>query len=166
MKRAGVSVGLLVLAALAWQGCAGDGSLLIDEMMDPEPGCPPAEPVAAPTLQELQDTVFTPYCAFCHGTGIAPFSLDSVEESFDNLVNVASLCEIPECQTKTEQGLQGQPRVIPCDPDNSYLLWKLENDPRIEGAPMPLGTSGLAGVDNGRQLLDDIRAWIEAGAQP
>ena len=170
MKRTVASVGLLVLSVLAWQGCAGDGRL-IDDMLGPgpappeEPACPPEEPVVAPTLQELQNTVFTPFCSPCHVTpGFAPFSLDSVEESFDNLVNVASLCEIPSCQTETKQGLQGQPRVIPCDADNSYLIWKLEDDPRIEGVPMPFGGPGLGATQP--ELVDDIRAWIEAGAQP
>ncbi len=149
MKRTVASVGLLVLSVLAWQGCAGDGSR-IDDMLDPGPSA----------LQELQNTVFTPICStFCHEpAGIAPFSLDSVEESFDNLVNVASLCGIPSCQ--------GQPRVIPFDADNSYLIWKLENDPRIAGAAMPFGTPGLATLPAGQQLLDDLRAWIDAGAQP
>jgi len=167
MRRTVAPAGLLVLSVLVWQGCAGDGSQLVDDVLDSGPSCPPEEPVAAPTLQELQNTVFTPICSVCHGTGIAPFSLDSVEESFDNLVHVASLCEIPSCQTETKQGLEGQPRVIPCDADNSYLIWKLENDPRIDGVAMPFGTPGLAdAVPNGQQLLDDIRAWIEAGAQP
>ncbi len=164
MKRTVASVGLLVLSVLAW-GCAGDGSQLIDDILDSGPSCPPEEPVAAPTLQELQNTVFTPICSSCHVPGgFAPFSLDSVEESFDNLVNLASLCEIPSCQTETKQGLQGQPRVIPCDADNSYLIWKLEDDPRIDGVPMPFGGPGLAATQP--KLVDDIRAWIEAGAQP
>ena len=50
-------------------------------------------------------------------------------------------------------------RVVAGDPDNSYLIQKLENDPGIEGQQMPLGRPPLAQAD-----IDHIRQWITDGA--
>ena len=69
-------------------------------------------------------------------------------KSFASIVSVASL----------EQGtLQ---RVKPGDPDNSYLIHKVENKPGITGAQMPLGGPFLD-----QSTSDQISSWITAGAQ-
>lgn len=55
--------------------------------------------------------------------------------------------------------------VEPGQPDMSYLLMKLEADPSIVGAPMPIDP-----LDGNRRLmpqeLADVRAWIGEGALP
>ncbi len=55
------------------------------------------------------------------------------------------------------------PHVIPRDPNNSLLIWKLEGkDPTgraVFGDPMPLGRPSLS-----RAEINAIRAWIQEGA--
>jgi hypothetical protein len=102
-----------------------------------------------PTLPEIQANVFTPSCAlsFCHGAALQA-NLDLREgASFSNLVNVPSV-EIPDVM-----------RVLPYDPDASYLICKLENCPWITGSQMP-----LIGGPLDQAAIDVIREWITLGA--
>lgn len=55
-------------------------------------------------------------------------------------------------------GSPGNTLVIPGDPDNSYLVRKLEGGPDIAGDQMPPGGA----LDAERLQL--VRDWIEAGA--
>ena len=50
-------------------------------------------------------------------------------------------------------------RVAPGDPDHSYVVQKLEGTPTISGAPTPFGGPYLD-----QSLIDQLRAWIAAGA--
>ncbi len=68
-------------------------------------------------------------------------------DSPPNLVNVPST-QVPSVM-----------RVVPGDPEHSYLYWKVTGDPRIDGGRMPLMAPPLGATD--RELL---RGWIEAGA--
>ena len=72
-------------------------------------------------------------------------NLTSAQASFDNLVNIASL-QMP-----------GAIRVLPGDPDNSYLIHKLENS-QSAGGPMPGNTLLPAAT------IAAIRLWIASGA--
>lgn len=111
-------------------------------------------PVAmGPTLDAIQAAVFGPTCsvAGCHSGGGAllptVMNLTSAQASFDNLVNMASL-QAPAML-----------RVAPGDPDNSYLVQKLEGtaafgDRMPSGSPNPLDPA----------LIADIRQWIADGA--
>jgi hypothetical protein len=110
-------------------------------------------PVSGATLNELQASVFTPNCALsgCHtgpmdNTLPAGMDLSSADASFANLVGIAS---------------GQQPallRVAAGDPDNSYLVQKVEGT-AASGARMPLGGGML-----NQALIDDIRQWISDGA--
>jgi hypothetical protein len=51
-------------------------------------------------------------------------------------------------------------RVIPGDPDNSYLVRKLEGGPNIVGERMP--RTGGPYLTDGQMLV--IRQWIRRGA--
>jgi hypothetical protein len=64
-----------------------------------------------------------------------------------NLVNVAS-AEVP-----------GLMRVVPGDPEHSYLYLKVTGDPRIDGGRMPPISDPLTPPD-----VELLRSWIEAGA--
>lgn len=106
-----------------------------------------------PTLQSIQDNVFTPICAGCH-SGAFPvlpgsMNLTSANASYANLVGVASE-QVPALD-----------RVAPNDPDNSYLIRKLENDPSIVGDQMP-----RFGPFLDQSTIDTIRLWITNGAAP
>jgi hypothetical protein len=69
--------------------------------------------------------------------------------AYAQLVNVASSAK------------SGAVRVIPGDPDNSYLIHKIEGAPDIVGQRMPR-TSGPF-LTPGQILI--IRTWIRQGAQ-
>lgn len=105
---------------------------------------------AQPTLQSIQADVFTPICSGCHdgSTTTLPGSMDLTSDaaSFASLVGVASL-EDPTFQ-----------RVAPNDPDNSYLVQKLEGT-ASSGAQMPFGGTPLD-----QATIDTIRGWIANGA--
>jgi hypothetical protein len=102
-----------------------------------------------PTLQSIQDNVFTPICSGCHTgpqSGALPSGMDltSVAHSAASLINVASV-EQPT-----------QKRVLPNDANNSLLVEKLEG---TSGTQMPLGGQPLSAA-----TIAKIRAWITNGA--
>ena len=103
-----------------------------------------------PTLESIQNNVFTPICSVCHsGVGaFLPGSMDltDVASSFASLVDVTSIQEPPLL------------RVDPDDPDISYLIHKLEGT-QIVGARMPDGGPFLS-----QETIDVIRDWIQQGA--
>ena len=73
--------------------------------------------------------------------------LTDADASFASLVGVASL-QVPALS-----------RVAAGDPDNSYLIQKLEGTATV-GSRMPLGGGPLD-----QSVIDDIRLWIQNGAQ-
>lgn len=107
----------------------------------------------APTLQSIQENVFTPTCATagCHEGPIGPGlpagqDLSSVASSFASLVGVESVQQPPLL------------RVNPGNANDSYLIQKLEGT-AASGSQMPLGGTPLS-----QTTIDAIRAWIDAGA--
>ena len=50
-------------------------------------------------------------------------------------------------------------RVAPGDPDNSYIVRKLEGGPDIDGVQMPFG-----GTPPDAATIKKVRDWISAGA--
>lgn len=112
-----------------------------------------ATPVSGATLDELQASVFAINCAVsgCHtgpasNTLPAGMDLSNADASFASLVGVPSL-QVPALS-----------RVAANDPDNSYLVQKIEGT-AASGARMPLGGGVLD-----QALIDDIRQWISDGA--
>lgn len=102
-----------------------------------------------PTLVSIQANIFTPDCALsgCHSGGSAPLGLRLDEgNSFASLVNIAS------------QEVPGLFRVQPFDPDNSYLVQKLDGTAAV-GARMPLN-----GIPLDPSEIAVIREWIANGA--
>ena len=102
-----------------------------------------------PTLQSIQDNVFSPSCSGCHTGGGASLpssmNLTSSAASRVALVNVMS----------SETGLQ---RVLPGNANNSYLIQKLEGT-QSSGARMPFGGPFLDTA-----TIAVIRQWIDSGA--
>ena len=131
------------VAGLTLLGCAGDGSRIPGDMTNGGG--------IQPTLASLQQNVFTPICTECHVPGgIGPMPLDSETATFQNLVNVASL-EIPTLM-----------RVLPGDPENSYVVWKTEGRPQILFDRMPPPPRPMLDADQ----LEALREWIRLGADP
>jgi hypothetical protein len=124
-------------ASLAPDGGRGDASALLDP---------------APRLSELVERFFGPTCVLgrCHTT-LAPageLSLTGRGTSvYRSLVNAPS-SELPD-----------RMRVVPYDPDASYLMEKLESDTPAVGTRMPPAMAVLPPGD-----IDRVRAWILAGA--
>jgi hypothetical protein len=106
----------------------------------------------APTLASLQSSIFGPRCSGCHnGSGGAlPGSMDlsSASATAAALINVTSL-EVGSLK-----------RVAPGDPNNSYVVQKLEGTAAV-GARMPFGGPFLD-----QATINQVRDWIQAGAAP
>ena len=101
-------------------------------------------------FSEIQTTIFNTSCALsgCHAGSSPQQNMDlSQGEAYAAIVNVPSQ-ERPELM-----------RVEPGNPDDSYLLMKIEGDPDIIGARMPLGRQPLSASQ-----ISLVRNWIAAGA--
>jgi hypothetical protein len=107
-------------------------------------------PPAAPTLTQLKSSAFS-VCGGCHtggGTSL-PASMDLTPANiYASIVGVASV-EQPTLK-----------RVNPGNPDTSYVVLKLEGAAGITGARMPFGGPYLD-----QATIDQVRAWVTAGAQ-
>ena len=146
MKRAALYVAIVVVA-LTGIGC--------DEKLA---GITGPTPNLEPTLSSIQRNIFGATdssgrlaCTGCHSDqGRNPSGgLNLLEgRSFQALVGTAST------------GKPGATRVIPGDPNNSYIIKKLEGAPDINGTRMPRGNVVL---EPGQILV--IRRWIQLGAQ-
>ena len=114
-------------------------------------GQPPTAPPSV-TLTQLQSTIFTPICSGCHtggGAGLpSSMNLSSAAATF------AAIVGVPSTQQPSLQ------RVNPNNPDNSYLVRKIEGAAGITGQRMPAGGAPLDAT-----LIANVRAWIAAGAQ-
>lgn len=103
-------------------------------------------------IQPIWDASCAPYCHTLGGTGATWFILDE-GVAYDELVNVSSL-SFPELV-----------RIVPGDPDNSYL-WHKINDTHVDfgggGTSMPPPPSAPLSDDD----RDTIRQWILEGCPP
>ena len=124
-------------------GTGGDN----DPGGDPNPG--PGPVTFDPVFSEIQSNVFTPTCAVsgCHTGGGAPQGL-----RLDEANSFGLLVDQPSSQAPTIL------RVAPNDPDNSYLIQKLEGIASV-GRQMPLNADPLA-----QSTINIIRQWITDGA--
>jgi hypothetical protein len=116
-------------------------------------------PDLAPTFTSIQREIFTSTdsagraaCTSCHTTAggrVPPAGMDlGSANAHAQLVNVASNVKA------------GAIRVIPGDPENSYLIHKLEGRAGIVGQRMPRGTGPF--LTDGQMRV--IKRWIELGA--
>lgn len=139
---------LMTLSVLACSGCAGDGKGL-DQNGRPIDSTGGGNGTLTPDLQSIQDNVFTPICTACHAGANAPVGLRlDAANSYNMLVGIPSV-EVPSVQ-----------RVAPGNPNNSYIIHKLEGTAAV-GAQMPFGGPALPA-----STIQVIRQWIAAGAQP
>lgn len=113
-------------------------------------GPPPA------TFTEVRDELLVTSCALssCHGggTGDLTMSADDPGAIYGALVDVPSVHD-PAIL-----------RVKPGDPDNSFLIQKLEGthanaNEDNEAMPPPLGLA-----DRDPEMIERVRSWIENGA--
>ncbi len=118
-------------------------------------GCEHADPLDPnridPTLSSIQANIFNLNCTFsgCHAGPNPQQGQDlSAGQAHANIVNVRSM---------ENANLF---RVAPGDPDNSYLVWKIEGRDGIVGVQMPRGRAPLP-----PEAIAAIRQWIADGAQ-
>ena len=109
--------------------------------------------VIGPTLDQIQAVVFTPSCASagCH-SGPSGNPLPTGLDLSNADASLAALVGTPSVQQPTIM------RVAVNDPDNSYLIQKLEGI-AATGNQMPVGQPALDSA-----VIAEIRLWITNGA--
>jgi hypothetical protein len=144
MRRRLAAGAAAVLLTAVLGACAGDGTGL-DEFGLPDDGSGELRP----TYASIQRNVFGAICTACHVGSAAPLGLAlDANSAYDRLVNVQSV---------QRSALK---RVLPGNPDSSYVVWKIEGRSGIAGSRMPLGQSPLSA-----EQIQAIRDWIAAGAK-
>ena len=147
----------LVIAAALLAACGGSGEGLdgngrpLGEDGTPTTGDPPpGSGPFAPSIEAIQDHVFTPHCVSCHAGATAPqgLRLEDAQTSYSMLVGVRSM-EYPLLF-----------RVAASDADNSYIIHKLEGTQEV-GNQMPNGGPYLD-----QDTINVVRQWISDGAHP
>lgn len=142
---------LTVVVAAALAGCAGNG---------PPPATPTPTPIetqtgSGVTIDQLEQQVFNPHClsAGCHNAGDDAGSLIlEPGRAWGELVEVT-----PDNPAAAEAGWQ---RADAQNPDNSFLLKKLEGVSGIYGSRMPLAQPALSEAD-----INLVRQWILDGCR-
>jgi hypothetical protein len=137
------AAGAVLLAATS---CAGDGVVV-------SPGLPRGGG-GAPTLSQLQSSIFTPRCARagCHAPPMPQQGMDlSAGRTYPSTVGTGSGVDSVE--------LSGFKRILPGHSADSYLYMKVAGDPRIAGDRMPADGTTLSNAE-----IAAIAAWIDAGA--
>jgi hypothetical protein len=139
---------LLVLTAVAVMTACDEG---LSELAGPTPDLEPTFSSIQRDVFQAADASGRVACASCHRTAALNFvgRLDlSTAAAYDQLVNVPSANK------------PGAIRVIPFDPENSYLIHKVEGRPGIFGNRMP--NNGPPYLTSGQLLI--LKRWIEIGA--
>jgi hypothetical protein len=139
-----VGIAIVTLALAACGAGSGDG---LDQNGQPLSSGVGATPLA-PTLTSIQVNVFSVNCAIpgCHGsTGTQQGLRLDPGFSAGNLINIAS---------PRDANLI---RVIPGNPDGSFIIRKLEGTQTL-GDRMPLGGPYLP-----QSTIEVIRQWIQDG---
>ena len=146
MNRAARHVALAM--ALALSGAACDESL--KDVAGPTPNLEPTFTSIQQEIFNTTDSSGRQACITCHVAG-GPAGFMPLTEgvSYNNLVN------------RTSGAKPGAVRVIPGDPDGSYLIQKLEGAADIVGQRMP--RTGGPFLTSGQMSI--IRRWIAEGAQ-
>lgn len=132
--------GLFIAAAAVAMGACDEK---LSDLTGPTPNL-------KPTLSSIQSEILSQRCASCHtGNGrFLPAVMNLTEgNAYAALVGVASI-QKPALQ-----------RIAPGDPENSYLIHKVEGRSGIGGQRMPLNNTSLT---DGQILV--IKRWIELGA--
>jgi hypothetical protein len=139
------ALGFVLATVSVCAGCAGSG---------PAPSGDSPTPGGAPSFEDIQRTIFNVSCTSgpCHSSTSRQGNLVLEEGvSYGQLVGV-----LPFNDAARAAGLE---RVVPGNPDTSFLLIKLTGPPASEGSRMPLSMPPLSPAD-----IEMVQAWIIAGA--
>ena len=138
---------LLVAAAV----CAGTAACdeALSDLTGPTPDLQPTFSSIQKDILSASDSSGRPACTNCHnGNPFVP----------GNFTGANAYAALVGARSFEKPGLL---RVAPGDPDNSYMVHKLEGGPNIVGERMPRG--GGPFLTSGQMLV--IRRWIAEGAQ-
>ena len=138
----------ILLAAAAGFGACDEG---LTSIAGPTPNLTPTFASIQTDIFEASDSSGRSLCVGCHtNVGRTPSAgLNLIRDvAFDQLVNVSSVQR------------PGTLRVVPGDPDASYLVQKLDGRLGIVGLRMP--RNGPPFLTEGQLMI--IRRWIEIGA--
>jgi hypothetical protein len=139
------SVAAIACLGISLMGCAGSGAGLGSNGRPLGSGGG-GGPLTA-NFQSIQDNVFTPICSVCHAGGAAPQGL-----RLDAANSYALLVGVPSTEESSIL------RIRPGDPNNSYLVQKIEGIAAV-GAQMPFGGAPLPAA-----TITTIRQWVSDGA--
>jgi len=140
---------LAILVAAGATGSACDEKL--STLAGPTPNLAPTFSTIQRDIFESTDSAGRQACTLCHtSTGRNPSGGMNLNHdvAYEQIVNAAV------------RGKPGAIRVVPGDPDNSYLIQKLEGAASIAGRRMPI--NGPPFLTDGQILI--IRRWIANGA--
>jgi hypothetical protein len=138
---------LLTAAAVVGAGC--DESLR--NIAGPTPELEPRLSSIQRLIFEAPDSTGRAACSGCHT------SVNRIPAAGLNLVGASAHASLVGVRST---GKAGATRVIPGDPDNSYLIHKIEGRSGIVGERMP--RTGGPYLTEGQILI--IERWIERGA--
>ena len=147
MRRARISLLALIVGSLMI-GAACDEAL--STVAGPTPNLEPTFSAIQRDIFQAPDASGRPACVSCHTAANARFVAGLVltpDAAYRALVDTPSV-EIP-----------ARLRVKPGDPENSYLVHKLEGRAGIVGSRMPLNSTPLTSGQ-----ISIIKRWIELGA--
>jgi len=139
MQYRGTSYTVVLLALVSWLGgCEREGLVEVEVPDD--------------AFNFIQAEIFDLNCALpgCHATAVEPHQLNlSAGQAYGNLVGISARAN-PDLL-----------RVDPGNPDDSFLIVKLEGGPadKFRGLRMPLGGQPLSDTQ-----IQTIRDWIIDGA--
>ena len=139
---------MLLVGAAVFAGTAACDESLSD-LTGPTPNLKPTFSSIQQEILNTTDSSGRLACINCHnGNAFVPGNFTGAN-AYTALVNARSV-EKPALL-----------RVAPGDPDNSYMVHKLEGGPNIVGVRMPRGTGPY--LTEGQMMV--IRRWITEGAQ-
>ena len=137
----------LVCACAAWSAC--DEKL--SSIAGPTPNLEPTFASIQRDVFEATDSAGRQACTNCHtNVGRNPSGgMNLVHDlAYDQIVNAAA------------RGKPGTMRIVPGDPDNSYLIQKVEGRRGIAGNRMP--NNGPPYLTDGQIMI--LRRWVAIGA--
>jgi hypothetical protein len=142
---------LLLICVMAAGFAAAACDEKLSKLAGPTPNLEPTFASVQSQIFETTDSAGRVACTNCHtNIGRNPSGgMNLVHDlAYDQIVNVPS------------RGKPSATRIIPGDPENSYLVQKLEGRPGIVGLRMPF--SGAPFLTDGQMLI--LKRWIAIGA--
>lgn len=147
MQLRTVLVALTIAAAISVTSCDEQ----LSDLTGPTPNLEPTFSSIQRDIFQSTDAAGRVACTGCHNTAFRAFTAGL---NLEPAVAYASLVNVPSVEKP------GLLRVAPNDPDNSYLIHKLEGRSDIVGVRMPRGQGPF--LTEGQMTV--IRRWIALGA--